>query len=259
MGLARGIYETMPEGVKPALRRLRALERFVPFTRARARARWIASYTDFQMAARDRTFRRIAYFCHVNRPMRGYYFEFGCHEANTMRQAYKHSRYLFDWTYVAFDSFEGFPEIAEIDRQEAFEPRKCATSEEAFREKVRRAGMPSDRLITVKGFYDHSLTSELRDELLPRKAAVVYVDCDLYVSTVDVLNFIVDFLQTCTIIVFGDWDCFYGDPRRGQRRAWREFRERHPDLEFEEFFAEGMAKGFIFVGPRDRMQTVIKA
>ncbi len=252
MGLLRGFYEAMPEGVKPALRRLRALERFVPFSPARARARWVASYTAFQMAEHERIFRRIAFFCHVNRPMRGYYFEFGCHEANTMRLAYKHSRYLFDWTYVAFDSFEGFPEIDKIDRQESFEPGKCATSEEAFREKVRRAGMPPDRLRTVKGFYDRSLTPEVRDELLPHKAAVVYVDCDLYVSTVDVLNFIVDFLQTGTIFVFDDWNCFWGDPRRGERRAWSEFLAKHPDLEFEEFFTEGMAKGFIFVGPRDR-------
>ncbi len=43
-----------------------------------------------------------------------------------------------------------------------------------------------------------------------------------------------------------------GDPRRGERRAWSEFLAKHPDLEFEEFFTEGMAKGFIFVGPRDR-------
>jgi len=252
MGLARGIYEAMPEAVKPVLRRLRALERFLPFTRAGARARWIASYTDFQMAERERIFRRIAYFCHVNRPMRGYYFEFGCHGANTMRLAYKHSRYLFDWTYVAFDSFEGFPEIAEIDRQEIWAPSKCATAEDDFRDRVLGAGMPAGRLITVKGFYDRSLTPELRDRLLPHKAAVVYVDCDLYVSTVDVLNFIVDFLQTGTVIVFDDWNCFWGDPRRGERRAWSEFREHHPDLEFEEFFTEGMAKGFIFVGPRNR-------
>jgi len=169
-----------------------------------------------------------------------------------MRLAYKHSRYLFDWTYVAFDSFEGFPEIAEIDRQEIWAPNKCATAEEDFRDRVLRAGMPADRLITVKGFYDRSLTLELRDRLLPHKAAVVYVDCDLYVSTVDVLNFIVDFLQTGTIIVFDDWNCFWGDPRRGERRAWREFRAKHPDLEFEGFFTEGMAKGFLFVGPRDR-------
>jgi hypothetical protein len=194
----------------------------------------------------------IARFAHINRPIDGYYMEFGCHEANTMRRAFDCFRHLFDWTYVAFDSFEGLPEIAEIDRQEIWEPGKCATAEEDFRDRVLRAGMPADRLITVKGFYDHSLTPELRDRLLPHKAAVVYIDCDLYVSTVDVLNFIVDFLQIGTIIVFDDWNCFWGDPRRGERRAWSEFLAKHPDLEFEEFFTEGMAKGFIFVGPRDR-------
>ena len=252
MAAVRRLYEALPANAKPGLRRLRALERFIPFTPAHARARGVRSYTAFQMAERERLFQSIAYFCHVNRPMQGYYFEFGCHEANTMRLAWKHSRFLFDWTYVAFDSFEGFPEIAEIDRQEIWAQGKCATPEDQFHKMVVDAGMPADRLITVKGFYDRSLTPELRDRLLPGKAAVIYVDCDLYASTVDVLDFIVDFLQIGTIIVFDDWNCFWADPQRGERRAWTEFLARNPELAFEAFHADAMAKSFVFVGQTGR-------
>ena len=52
---------------------------------------------------------------------RGYYFEFGCFEANTMRLAFDCFHHLFDWHYVAFDSFEGLPEIGEIDKQAIWE------------------------------------------------------------------------------------------------------------------------------------------
>jgi O-methyltransferase len=247
MSLTRRIYDRMPEGTKPALRSLRGMLRHVPGSRDYARTKWVGSYTAFQMAERDTLFRRIAYFCHVNRPMEGYYMEFGCHEANTMRLAWQHSRFLFNWAYIAFDSFEGFPEITEIDQQEIWAPGKCATDEIEFRRRVERAGMPGERLRTVKGFYDASLTETLRDQLLPTKAAVVYVDCDLYESTVPVLEFMAPFLQRGTIVVFDDWNCFWGDPDRGERLAWREFRERYPELRFESFHTDGMAKAFICI------------
>jgi predicted O-methyltransferase YrrM len=93
-----------------------------------------------------------------------------------------------------------------------------------------------------------SLTQELKQRLLPRKAAVVYIDCDLYLSTVPVLRFIEDFLQPGTVIVFDDWNCFLADPNRGERRAWREFRAASPELQFEPFVSKGMQASFIFTG-----------
>ena len=51
--------------------------------------------------------------------MEGYYFEFGSHEANTMRMAWDTLRHLFDYTYVAFDSFEGLPEPDDLDGDES--------------------------------------------------------------------------------------------------------------------------------------------
>jgi hypothetical protein len=103
-------------------------------------------------------------------------------------------------------------------------------------------------LRTVKGFYEESLTDELAASLLPRQAAIIYVDCDLYKSTVPVLAFIRPFLQIGTLIAFDDWNCFFARPDHGQRRAWREFRDANPDLRFEPFYASHMMASFIFVG-----------
>jgi len=107
--------------------------------------------------------------------------------------------------------------------------------------------MPLERLRTVKGFYNESLTTALRDELLPGKAAFIYVDCDLYASTVPVLEFVKDFLQVGTIIVFDDWNCYHADPCKGERLAWAEFRARNPHLIFEDFYVTNEAKAFVFV------------
>ncbi len=194
-----------------------------------------------------KVFLSIARFAHINRPVEGYYFEFGSHEARTMRLAWRHFHHLFKWDFVAFDSFEGLPEIEEIDKQAIWGKGRLMTSEEDFVRIVTRAGMPRSRLKTVKGFYDQSLTPELQASLLPRKAAVVYVDCDLYKSTVPVLSFIKPFLQVGTVIVFDDWNCFCGDPERGERRAWQEFRAAHPELRFVDFVSTNEAQAFICV------------
>jgi hypothetical protein len=215
-----------------------------------AARRWVRDeYTAFGQAERKRIMLSIARFAHINRPITGYYFEFGCHEANTMRLAWDCFHHLFDWKFVAFDSFEGLPAVEESDRSTIFFGDNLATSEETFIELVTRHGMPRDRLLTVKGFYDNSLGEPCRDRLLPGKAAVVYIDCDLYRSTVPVLRFIVPFLQKGTIIVFDDWNCYHASPEHGERRAWSEFTKANPHLRFERFVATAEAQSFVCVDP----------
>jgi hypothetical protein len=250
MKTLRKLYRKLPSTIREPIG---ACMSYVPFTRQHHQRRWVQTkYGRFGIEQRKYLFLSIARFCHINRPSSGYYFEFGCHGAVTMRMAYDHSRHLFDWTFVGFDSFEGLPEIEEIDKQDIWQKGKLATSEEEFRRIVIKHGIPKDRLITVKGFYDKTLTEDLKKRLLPRKAAVVYVDCDLYASTVPVLRFIKDFLQKGTILVFDDWNCFHGDPDKGERLAFSQFREQNPDLVFEDFVQTNEAKAFIFVGQKNK-------
>ena len=164
-----------------------------------------------------------------------------------MRMAWKCFRHLTDWHFVAFDSFEGLPEISAIDRQRIWEKGKLKTAEDSFVRLCMKAGMPRNRLTTVKGFYDQSLTDDLKQRLSPAKAAVVYVDCDLYVYTIPVLKFVKDFLQPGSVIVFDDWNCFLGDPDKGERRAWFEFCQANPELRFEPFVSTGMQQSFLCV------------
>jgi O-methyltransferase len=212
-------------------------------------------YHRFRADSRRSVFLSLAVFCYHNQPIDGYYFEFGCHGARTMRLAWETFRVLSDWTYVAFDSFEGLPEIEAIDRMPIWKQGDLKTMEEEFIQTVVKHGMPREKLITVKGFYHESLTEELKHKLLPTKAAVIYIDCDLYASTVPVLAFIKDFLQRGTVIVFDDWFCFYGDPALGERRAWQEFLECQPDLVFQDFFQTSEAKAYIFLGQKQPCTT----
>jgi hypothetical protein len=191
-------------------------------------------------------FLSAARYLHINRPIEGYYFEFGCNEANTFRMAYDYFKF-FNLTYVAFDSFKGLPKIEEIDKVEIFQEGKLAFSKKEFERICKKKGIDDDKLIIIEGFYENSLNKELVNRLSLKKAAVIYIDCDLYTSTVPVLNFIVNFLQPGTLIFFDDWNCFYGDPDRGQKKAFDKFKLKNPNLVFEEFISNGESKSFIFI------------
>ena len=250
----RTVLRALPSVVQNPVRRAYGrLQNFLP--ERRERQAWLSDeYSRFAMDQRERIFLATSRFAHINRPIEGYYFEFGCHGANTMKMAWKHTAHLHRWTFVGFDSFEGLPEIGREDHQTIWAKGKLATTEEEFIRKVTSAGMPRDRLMTVKGFYDDSLTDDLRKRLKPQMAAMVYIDCDLYRSTVPVLEFVKDFLQPGTVIVFDDWFCFRGDPMRGEQRAWAEFRARYPSLRFTEFVETSEAKAFIFLGPDPELE-----
>jgi O-methyltransferase len=59
--------------------------------------------------------------------------------------------------------------------------------------------------------------------------ALLHVDCDLYESTVDVLNGVAPVLQDGTMVLFDDWFLFKGNPTKGEARAFGEFLVAHPE------------------------------
>lgn len=242
-------YDRQPLGIKKLIKRIYGWPAAIPFTKANQNSRWINQvYGKFGQDQRRFIFLSIARFGIINRPINGYYFEFGCFGGKTMKMAWDTFRWLFDFTYVAFDSFEGLPEIQKIDQQAIWQKGKLKVSEESFAQDMLKHGLPRDRFFTAKGFYEDSLTPALKEKLLPQKAAVIYIDCDLYTSTVPVLEFIKDFLQRGTIIVFDDWNCFHGDPEKGERLAFKQFREKYPCLRFEKFVSTNEGQAFIFLG-----------
>jgi O-methyltransferase len=189
---------------------------------------------------------------HTRSDATGYYFEFGSYGARTMRMAHDVFRHAFDWTYVSFDSFEGLPNVPAEETQGLWTDGLLAMTEEEFVRRCLRHGVPRERLRTVKGFYDESLTPQLRDELLPGRCRVALIDCDLYRSTVPVLEFLVPFLDVGSVIIFDDWFLFHGDPDQGERLAFAEFQRRHPDLHFEPLVGSAEAQAFVLAAVRPR-------
>lgn len=200
------------------------------FSRAYDRLWSLLAYSE-----RERVLKQIMDFV-SNCRVEGDYLEFGVFRGGTFAPAYHFAtrRGLGAMRFYAFDSFEGIPEMSGIDVDEdgssQFRPGQFATGMDEFRRLMRRKRVDLDRVTLVPGFYDDSLDEQTRSSLPVEKAAVIWVDCDLYESTVPVLDFVSDYVHDGTVIAFDDWHCFRSDPERGEQRAFREWLEKHPEL-----------------------------
>lgn len=94
----------------------------------------------------------------------------------------------------------------------------------------------AERIKTCRGFYSESLKAPIK-----AKAALVHIDCDLYQSTVEVLDSLLrdDVFQDGCVVMFDDWNCNKASPYFGERRAFREFLERQNRFTASEFFTYG--------------------
>jgi O-methyltransferase len=178
----------------------------------------------------------------------GDYAEFGVWTGRTFVEAWRVGHRLGDRRYFAYDSFEGLPDAGGIDGDGRFKPGEFSHSRRAFEARLRRARVPAADVHIVEGFYDESLA---RPEEIPlEKVAIAWVDCDLYASTVPVLDYLTDRLSHGAILLFDDWFCFKGNPEKGEQRACREWLERNPDFSlvpWRQFNWAGQA--FIFRRP----------
>ena len=146
----------------------------------------------------------------------------------------------------AFDSFEGLPPSTGANRPTDYFAGAYACSEPEVRANLRRAGVPDGTMIAIPGFFDRSLSPEVRTRLGLARAAVVMIDCDLYESTVPVLAFLTPLVAQGTILIFHDWYRFKGSRDEGEQRACREWLAANPLLELEPWWQEsGQAKAFL--------------
>lgn len=158
----------------------------------------------------------------------GDYFEFGVASGRSAVSAIRAAA-LYDWKAPArfhlFDSFQGLPALGEVDAgSEQFKEGDFAHSRESVIAHLERRGVwdPS-RIALYEGWFADTLDARLQASFPPGSAAIVHIDCDLYESTRDVLNFVTPLLQPGTLMLLDDWNCFRGSNTAGERRAVREW------------------------------------
>ncbi len=175
-------------------------------------------------------FRKVFDFLNENE-IKGDYHEYGCHRCRTFRMALTEARRhnIADMKFWAFDSFEGLPDPTTEISVSKWVAGALTTSERQFHDLVKAHGVYPDRVNTVKGFYDKSLTKALQQKMRAKenKIALLTVDCDLYESAVPVFKFIEPLLQEGSVIYMDDlFVGTKGSPKRGVARAFLEFQKR---------------------------------
>jgi len=193
----------------------------------------------------------------------GDYLEFGVFQGESFIRAYKQyerdfrvyrrmqserqSEFLsYDRRYFAFDSFEGLPMVEQSALPLHWRgERAMSFAEQAFLKNLYVAGVSRDSVITVPGFYEDSLTPTCYQAHHLTRAAIVHVDCDLYESTVAVLDFVTPLVVDGTVVVFDDWFYYEAHPAKGEQGAFREWMARHPEFVYTELCVYYPAAAFV--------------
>jgi hypothetical protein len=126
--------------------------------------------------------------------VKGDYHEYGCFSATTFRMFLTQAR-LSDIDvpkFWAFDSFKGLPAIDPGVAVHEWKQGTMAMSEAEFMAIIKRHGLFVDRVATVQGFFEETLTSDRQNYFATNEnpAAFVTVDCDLHTSAIPVFRFI---------------------------------------------------------------------
>ncbi|MEP6914021.1 MAG: TylF/MycF/NovP-related O-methyltransferase [Acidobacteriota bacterium] len=216
----RRVIETMmPERMSRSLRRATQAfrqhsyrgRRFLDLdTRSRE---WACREEFFYNAFKALTFNGIS----------GDYCEFGSHGCVTFRLAYQQSRRHGRRTKLwAFDSFAGFPQAADgKDDHPKWRQGGMNFSLDQFRQTCDLAGIAESEYRVVPGYFEESLAS-LPPEEAPKDICLAYIDCDMFTSTMTVLDFLRPRLKHGMIIAFDDYYCWSATQPSGERQAMRQ-------------------------------------
>lgn len=134
-----------------------------------------------------------------------------------------------------FDSFEGLPDIAAVDDEGFWKPGYLRMTQKNAEKYLTREGVDWQRVVLTKGWFCDTLTPELVARHRIEKASIIMVDCTLYSSARDALNFCAPLIKDRAVILFDDW--FAGDlaeKNLGEKKAFAEFLAAHPELEAED-------------------------
>ena len=156
--------------------------------------------------------------------------EFGIYQGWWINFLYRTTEELgLNRRIYGFDSFEGLSDPHPEHDQAFWKKGQYACSLEQVSLNVQAALRP--RLKLVKGFFEKSLRSA--EALVAEKFSYVRMDCDIYLPTLDCLNYLGPRLADGAILVFDDWPHIRG---YGEQRAFEEWLPTVPHLEFEFLF-----------------------
>lgn len=185
--------------------------------------------------------------------IKGDYIEFGLYQGKAFVFAHRIiKKYGLRMHMFGFDSFQGLPWSSEGDLRGRFKEGEYSCSIEKFVRIMKKEKISHEDYTLIPGYFNNTCNKETAAKIKLHKAAIVYIDCDLYESTVPVLRFVTPYLQNGTALVFDDWFSFAGDPYAGEIRATREWLEENQNIGLIEFNRSGSGVSFFVQISDDR-------
>jgi hypothetical protein len=159
----------------------------------------------------------------------GDYAEFGCNGAMTFVLAHQNLRKFSDKRFPghmwAFDSFEGLPAPKDQkDQHPSWRAGALKTTEDDFRAILRGSDVPDSAYTMVRGYYSDTIGRDAanRPATLPDDIALAYIDCDLYSSTVSVMEFLQPRMKHGMVLACDDYFLCSSTAAAGERLALME-------------------------------------
>ncbi len=144
--------------------------------------------------------------------LEGDYLEFGVWKGKTIMTAYLMAEMEgIKIKFIGFDSFQGLPHSEGPYYKGEF---KCTVEE--LKENLRVANIEGIEI--VEGWFEDTL----KDRPIG-KVAAAFIDCDLYSSAKEALDYITPGIQDGTVIMFDEWFAHRANPEMGEHKAFDEW------------------------------------
>lgn len=166
----------------------------------------------------------------------GDYLEFGvCHGRSIACMAKTLAEQGLNQIKIyGFDSFEGLPASKdESDGKTFWQESEFPSDIEFTKFMLTKNGINWDQVHLEKGWFSDTLTPQFLDKHSIKKASVIMVDCDIYLSAKQCLEFSAQLIKDHAILFFDDWFAFEGQlaqKNMGEKRAFDEFMADHPEF-----------------------------
>ncbi|MEO0870145.1 MAG: TylF/MycF/NovP-related O-methyltransferase, partial [Cyanobacteria bacterium J06642_11] len=152
----------------------------------------------------------------------GAYLEYGVCTGSSMvaLQRALAGRNNVNLKFIGFDSFEGLPDNAADQDDGVWKVGSFMSEKSRTEARLKDHGVNAH---LVEGWFSDTLNNETRQQLKIESAPLIMVDCDIYTSAKEALEFSVAHISGPAVILFDDWHaCDLDKKNEGEARAWRE-------------------------------------
>jgi O-methyltransferase len=190
-------------------------------------------------AYRDLLHRGLDRLMHdVGRAHIGDYLEFGVYNGTSLVSTFRETEAmgLTNMRLFGFDSFQGLPAAAATDDEGKWKPGAWRSDLEFTEAVLEAEKVDRERVFLVPGWFSETCNAETAHRYGITKASVIMVDCDIYTSTREALDFCTPLIHDEALILFDDWNT--GDlaaRNLGERKAFEEWLAAEPSFTAEPF------------------------